>query len=62
VTLSGAARIRAGPGDREQRARAGEGQEGLPPLAISADGKGVAMRPEARRGTATAPGKRAEPV
>ena len=25
------------------------GQEGLPPLAISADGKGVAMRPEARR-------------
>ena len=35
-----------GPG---QRARAGEGEEGLPPLAISADGKGVAMRPEARR-------------
>jgi hypothetical protein len=47
------------PRDREQRARAGEGREGLPPLAISADGKGVAMRPEARRGTATAPGKRA---
>ena len=31
-------------------ARAGEDAEGLPPLAISADGKGVAMRPEARRG------------
>jgi len=35
------------------------GEEGnLPPLAISADGKGVAMRPEARRRTARAPGKR----
>src|SRR5436190_2069771 len=34
-------------------------REGLPPLAISADGKGVAMRPEARRPRATAPGKRA---
>jgi hypothetical protein len=38
---------------------AGEDGEELPPLAISADGKGVAMRPEARRGTAAAPGKRA---
>ena len=47
------------PLDQEQRAWAGEGGEGLPPLALSADGKGVAMRPEARRGTATAPGKRA---
>ena len=35
-----------------------EGEEGLPPLAISADGKGVAMRPEARRATARAPGRR----
>ena len=30
----------------------------LPPLAMSADGKGVAMRPEARRRTARAPGRR----
>ena len=40
----------AGPG-------AGPGQ-GLPPLAISADGKGVAMCPEARRRRAKAPGRR----
>ena len=33
-------------------------QEDLPPLAISADGKGVAMRPEARRRRAKAPGQR----
>jgi hypothetical protein len=39
----------AGTGDQEQ-----EGQ-GLPPLAISADGKGVAMLPEARRRCARAP-------
>jgi hypothetical protein len=31
---------------------------GLPPLALSADGKGVAMRPEARRRRTVAPGKR----
>jgi hypothetical protein len=37
---------------------AGAAGEGLPPLAVSADGKGVAMRPEARRGTAKAPGRR----
>ena len=38
---------------------AGQDTEGnLPPLAISADGKGVAMRPEARRRTARAPGER----
>ncbi len=36
----------------------GGGQAGLPPLALSADGKGVAMRPEARRGGARAPGRR----
>jgi hypothetical protein len=35
---------------RDQGPLAGTGEEGcLPPLAISADGKGVAMRPEARR-------------
>jgi uncharacterized protein (DUF736 family) len=35
------------------------GQDGdLPPLAISADGKGVAMRPEARRSTGKAPDER----
>jgi hypothetical protein len=37
---------------------AGQDQEGLPPLAISADGKGVAMRPGARRRRARDPGKR----
>jgi hypothetical protein len=37
---------------------AGQDGESLPPLALSADGKGVAMRPEARRETARAPGKR----
>jgi hypothetical protein len=37
----------------------GQDQEGpLPPLAISADGKGVAMRPEARRRRARAPDER----
>jgi len=35
------------------------GQQDLRPLAISADGKGVAMRPEARRRRAKAPGQRA---
>jgi hypothetical protein len=33
-------------------------KEDLPPLAISADGKGVAMRPEARRRRTVAPGRR----
>jgi len=37
---------------------AGQGGGCLLPLAISADGKGVAMRPEARRRTAKAPGLR----
>jgi hypothetical protein len=37
---------------------AGEGQEEGLPLAISADGKGVAMRPEARRRRTRAPGQR----
>jgi hypothetical protein len=39
-------------------APAGEDEGSLPPLAISADGKGVAMRPEARRRRAKAPGER----
>jgi hypothetical protein len=34
------------------------GGEDLPPLALSADGKGVAMRPGARRRRTVAPGKR----
>ena len=34
---------------------AGEQEQGLPPLAISADGKGVAMLPEARRRRTRAP-------
>jgi hypothetical protein len=46
--------------DRDQAAVTEGGQqgEGLPPLALSADGKGVAMRPEARRRRTVAPGKR----
>jgi hypothetical protein len=43
---------------RDQGAPAGAGAEdagSLPPLAISADGKGVAMRPEARRRRTRAP-------
>jgi hypothetical protein len=40
------------------RAVPAAGQDGLAPLAVSADGKGVAMRPEARRSTARAPGRR----
>ena len=48
--------------NRDQAAVGGAGQaegKGLPPLAISADGKGVAMRPEARRRPgAKAPGQR----
>ena len=45
---------------RGQGALAGAGKEegSLPPLAISADGKGVAMRPEARRRRTKAPGQR----
>ncbi len=47
--------------DRDQAAVPGAGQpegEDLPPLAISADGKGVAMRPEARRRRTKAPEQR----
>jgi len=48
------------PGEEEQLAGTGHQGEnqGLPPLAVSADGKGVAMRPEARRGRARAPDQR----
>ena len=47
---------RAGP--RDELVLPGTGEEGgLPPLAISADGKGVAMRPEARRQLREGPGK-----
>jgi hypothetical protein len=45
------------PGDQAVPA-AGPGGRDLPPLAISADGKGVAMRPEARRRRAKAPEQR----
>jgi len=44
--------------DQDRAAVPAAGGENLPPLAISADGKGVAMRPEARRATARAPGER----
>src|SRR5882762_5235743 len=41
---------------RDQAVPAGPGEErGLPPLAISADGKGVAMLPQARRRRTRAP-------
>jgi hypothetical protein len=43
------------PRDAAAVPAAGEQGQGLPPLAISADGKGVAMRPEARRRRTRAP-------
>jgi hypothetical protein len=51
----------AADAERFGRDRPGQGgpqEQELAPLAISADGKGVAMRPEARRRTAVAPGRR----
>jgi hypothetical protein len=45
----------AGTGEPEPER---EPERGLPPLAISADGKGVAMRPEARRRRTKAPEQR----
>jgi len=56
VTARAAADAGQFAGDRAGQA----GQEGgcLLPLVISADGKGVAMRPEARRGRSVAPGQR----
>ena len=47
------------PRDEGLLAGTGDQQGCLPPLAISADGKGVAMRPEARRRRTKAPGRRA---
>jgi len=44
--------------DRPPAPEAGEAGEGLPPLAISADGKGVAMRPGARRSRTVSPERR----
>ena len=62
ITVAAAADAERFCQDRDRAAvpQAGqqEGEGGLPPLAISADGKGVAMRPEARRRCAKAPGKR----
>ena len=63
VTVAAAAdaeRFCQDPGrPRDEVVLPGTGEEGgLPPLVISADGKGVAMRPEARRRCAKAPGKR----
>ncbi|HET9972811.1 MAG TPA: hypothetical protein VFQ68_31570 [Streptosporangiaceae bacterium] len=55
---SGSARIRAGPGMSPSCRQPGE-EGNLPPLGLSADGKGVAMLPGARRRTSTAPDKRA---
>ena len=46
------------PGSGRWSRRPGSRGGGLPPLAISADGKGVAMRPEARRCRAKAPEQR----
>jgi hypothetical protein len=45
---------------RDQAAPPGTGEGSLPPLALSADGKGVAMRPEARRRRAKAPDQRVQ--
>jgi hypothetical protein len=50
---------------QDQGGPAGAGQdqeERLPPLAISADGKGVAMRPEARRRRTKAPEQKVRTV
>ena len=44
--------------DRAAVPAAGEQEQGLPPLAISADGKGVAMLPQARRRRTRAPEQR----
>jgi hypothetical protein len=61
ITMAAAADAERFCQDRGQAAvpQAGQEEEGLPPLVISADGKGVAMRPEARRSeTARKAGKR----
>ena len=48
----------AGTGDQAAVPAAGEQEQGLPPLVISADGKGVAMLPGARRRRTKAPDER----
>jgi hypothetical protein len=60
ITVAAAADAERFCQDRVQAGVPGAGQQegSLAPLAISADGKGVAMRPEARRRTSKAPGKR----
>jgi hypothetical protein len=59
ITVAAAADAERFGQDRDQGAVPQAGPEGgLPPLVISADGKGVAMRPEARRRRTRAPGKR----
>jgi hypothetical protein len=46
--------------DQEQRDQEQRDQEQVMPLVLSADGKGVAMRPESRRNRTKAPGKRVQ--
>jgi hypothetical protein len=48
----------AGRGQPGGRAPAGQDGEAVVPLGLSADGKGVAMRPESRRKRTKAPGRR----
>jgi len=64
ITIAAAADAERFYQDQEQGRERGQGQgqdrergqgQALPPLVISADGKGVAMRPEARRRRAKAP-------
>jgi hypothetical protein len=58
ITVAAAADAERFYRDRDRAAAvpaAGEQEQGLPPLAISADGKGVAMLPEARRRRTRAP-------
>jgi hypothetical protein len=60
ITIAAAADAERFYQDRDRGAvpAAGEPERDLPPLAISADGKGVAMRPEARRRRTRAPEQR----
>jgi hypothetical protein len=61
VTVAAAADAERFCQDRGRAAVPAEpGGEDLPPLALSADGKGVAMRPEARRARTKAPGRRVQ--
>jgi hypothetical protein len=64
ITVAAAADAERFCRDRDRAAvpaageQAPEPEQGLPPLALSADGKGVAMRPEARRRRTKAPEQR----